>query len=106
MNDALLGGDITSWLVAHACGAANAKPRRMLLDYLRSVGHSIDDRGMRKRYEDMERVGSCGRGLFWILTPEDRRIAQGQLIAPAASMFAREKRIKDTGAMGAQGELF
>jgi hypothetical protein len=104
MSELLLIKDIESFLRSRALGNAHARPRRELLAYLHSQGHSLDDRRMRKATETMEFVGSCSRGYFWIVTAEDRRIARGQLIAPARSMFEREKKI---GAVDArQGELF
>jgi len=105
MTTSLLHSDIRSYLIAHAYGSAKATPRRHLLYHLRVQGHTLDDRKMRKTYEDMEQVGSCGAGLFWIVTAEDRRIAQGQLHSPSMSMLVREKRIKDAGQVG-QGNLF
>jgi len=101
MSDAQLATDIRSWLADHA-GRAKAQPRAVLLAYLNAPlqGHSIDDRAMRKAYADMDRLGSCSRGIFLIVDAEDRRIAQGQLIAPAASMFKREKRIEKSAPCG------
>jgi hypothetical protein len=105
MSESLLCSDIESWLREHAYGHAQAKPRRLLLEYLHSQGHSIDDRRMRKEYESLDKVGSCGQGLFLIVTAEDRRVAQGALVAPAASMFDRKRRIEKSAPQG-QGELF
>jgi hypothetical protein len=98
MSDAQLLSDILTWLKSHP-GHANARPRRELWDYLHAQGHSLpkdktgDCRKLREIYGAIANCGSCGRGLFWIVTPEDRRIARGELAAPAASMFKREKRI-------------
>jgi hypothetical protein len=109
MSESILIADIESWLRSHALGHAKARPRRELLAYLCAQGHwptpnDTADRAMRKACETMEQVGSCSRGYFWIVNAEDRRIARGQLIAPARSMFEREKKI---GAVDArQGELF
>ena len=97
MSDALLAADITSWLHANAFGNANAKPRRLLLDYLHAQGHSCGDRQMRAAYESLDNVGSSLKGLFWIVTAEDRRIAQGQLHAPSMAMLHRERVIKESG---------
>jgi len=105
MSDSLLCSDIESWLHDHAWGHANAKPRRLLLEYLHAQGHSVDDRKMRKCYEPMEKVGSSGAGLFWITNAEDRRIAQLNLHSRAMSELVREKRIRDAGAEG-QRSLF
>jgi len=105
MSESLLVSDIRTWLIAHAYGSAKATPRRHLLYHLRVQGHTLDDRKMRKTYEDMEQVGSCGKGIFWIVTAEDRRIAGKQLHGRAMSELVREKRIKDAGQVG-QGNLF
>ena len=104
MSD-LLRSDISSWLIAHAYGSAKATPRRHLLHRLRTQGHSLDDRRMRKAYEHMGEVGSCSKGIFWIVTREDRDIAQRTLHSPSMAMHVREKNIRDAGAC-AQGELF
>lgn len=110
MNDDQLTTDIRLWLHLHAQGAENAKPRRLLLAHLCTKGHwprpdATSDRAMRKTYETMELVGSHSKGIFWIATAEDRRIAQGQLHGRAMSELVREKRIRDAGDMG-QMELF
>lgn len=105
MSESLLCSDILSWLSSHAYGHAQAKPRRLLLDYLHAQGHSIDDRRMRKEYESMDKVGSCGAGLFFIVTAEDRRIAAGQLAAPAVAMFERKRQIEKSAPQG-QLDLF
>jgi hypothetical protein len=105
MSEALLATDIVEWLRSNAVGHERAKPRRLLLDYLHAQGHSVDDRGMRKAYEGMDKVGSSLKGLFWIVTAEDRRIAQGQLHAPSMAMLHRERVIRESGD-GEQGRLF
>lgn len=117
MSDALLCSDIERWLRENARGAENAKPRGRLMDHLISksllspLAHidrrvfDTEDRKMRRAYETMEFVGSCSRGLFWIVTAEDRRIAQSQLHGRAMAELVREKRIKDSAPCG-QGELF
>jgi hypothetical protein len=88
-------------------GHAQAKPRHELLAYLNAAeqGHRIGDRQMRRAYESIDKVGSCGRGLFWITNAEDRHIAQSQLVAPAAAMFKRERKIGASVETG-QGSLF
>jgi hypothetical protein len=105
MSDALLSDDIKLWLSEHARSHMNAKPRRLLLAHLCSQGHwpsasDTADRAMRKACEQMPMVGSCCRGYFLIVTAEDRRIAQGQLAAPAASMFERKRQIEDAAPQG------
>jgi len=109
MSESLLIADIRSFLIAHAYGSAKATPRRHLLHHLNMQGHSICDRRLRKVYGQggpLEgKVGSSLRGLFWIVTAEDRRVAQSQLDHPAKAMLVREKHIRDAGAVG-QGELF
>jgi hypothetical protein len=105
MSESLLVTDIRSYLIDHAYGSAKATPRRHLLHHLHLQGHSIDDRAMRKAYETMDKVGSCSKGIFFIVTAEDRKIAQGQLHSHAMSELVREKEIRDAGQVG-QGELF
>jgi len=109
MSESLLIADIRSFLIAHSYGSAHATPRRHLLHHLNMQGHSICDRRLRKVYGQggpLEgKVGSSLRGLFWIVTAEDRRVAQSQLDHPAKAMLVREKHIRDAGAVG-QGELF
>jgi len=106
---ALLVSDIKAFLISHAYGSAKAMPRRHLLHHLNIQGHSICDRRLRKVYGQggpLEgQVGSSLRGLFWIVTAEDRKIAQGLLHSPSMAMLVREKRIKDAGQVG-QGSLF
>jgi hypothetical protein len=72
-------------------------------------GHTLCDRRLRKIYghggELEGRVGSSGKGVFWIVTAEDRNIARGQLHGRAMSELVREKEIRNAGQVG-QGELF
>jgi len=109
MSD-LLTGDIRSWLRSNARGHANAKPRRLLLAHLLYLGHALPksdpDRAMRKAYESMEDVGSCAKGIFLVVTAEDRRIAGVQLHGHALAELVREKRVKDGAEAGEQGNLF
>lgn len=105
MTESLLCADICEWLRMNALGNANAVPRRVMLGHLHAQGHSVDDRGMRKAYEGMDKVGSCARGLFWVVTAEDRRIAGKQLHGRAMSELVRERRIREAAPQG-QGELF
>jgi hypothetical protein len=72
----------------------------MLLAYLKAQGYSGGDRGMRKAYESMAMVGSCLRGLFWIVTSEDRKVAETSLHGRAMAELVREKRIKDAAPAG------
>ena len=110
MSESLLIADVKSFLITHAYGSAKAMPRRHLLYHLRQQGHSICDRRLRKVYgqggELEGKVGSSLRGLFWIVTADDRRIAQSQLHGRAMSELVREKHIRDAGAVGKQGSLF
>jgi hypothetical protein len=62
--------------------------------------NSTGDRKMRKTYEHMDEVGSGGKGVFLIVTADDRRIAGKQLHGRAMAELVREKRIKDAGACG------
>ena len=109
MTESLLIADVQAFLIAHSYGAAHAMPRRHLLHHLNMQGHSICDRRLRKVYGQggpLEgKVGSSLRGLFWIVTAEDRRVAQSQLDHPAKAMLVREKTIREAGMVG-QGELF
>ena len=109
MIESLLLADVQSFLIAHCYGAEKAMPRRHPLRHVNMPGHSICDRRLRKVYGQggpLEgKVGSSLRGLFWIVTAEDRRVAQSQLDHPAKAMLVREKHIRDAGAVG-QGELF
>ena len=110
MIDQLLHDDILSWLKSNASGHAQAKPRRLLLAYLCQQGHWASandsaDRAMRKAVESMPQVGSCSRGYFAIVTAEDRRIAEGQLAAPAVAMLDRKRQIEKSAPCG-QGELW
>ena len=105
MSESLLVADIRSYLIDHAYGSARATPRRHLLHHLHMQGHSIDDRAMRKAYETMDKVGSCSKGIFFIVTAEDRKIATGQLHSHAMAELVREKEIRDAAPQG-QGSLF
>ena len=104
MSESLLRSDILAFLHAHASGAAHATPRRRLLTHLAVKGqlpmNSTGDRKMRKTYEHMDEVGSCLKGVFLIVTAEDRRIAGKQLHGRAMSELVREKRIRDAGVCG------
>lgn len=105
MIDQLLHDDILSWLKSNASSHLNAKPRRLLLAYLCAQGHwptpnDTADRAMRKAYETMAQVGSCGRGIFLIQTAEDRRISAGQLAAPAVAMLDRKRQIERSAPQG------
>ena len=111
MSESLLIADISSWLRENALGNANAKPRKRLLAYLRNQGHSLPsgdpDRYMRRLCEKDKdlagKIGACSRGYFWIVTADDRRIAQAQLDHPAKAMLVREKRIREAGDAGQMG---
>jgi len=104
MSEVLLVSDIRSFLIAQAYGSAKAMPRRHLLHHLNIQGHSICDRRLRKVYGQggpLEgQVGSSLRGLFWIVTAEDRKIAQGQMRGRAMSELVREKHIRECGESG------
>jgi hypothetical protein len=100
MTDSLLRSDILAFLAAHAYGSAKATPRRHLLMYLKANGHSICDRRMRATYEEMPEVGSCLKGVFLIVTREDRAVAQRTLHSPSMASLVREKRIKDAAPVG------
>ena len=100
MSDSLLRSDILAFLQAHAQGHARAVPRHRLMSYLKANGHSVTDRAMRRAYADIDSLGSCAKGLFWIVTAEDRRVAGKQLHGRAMSELVREKRIRDAGACG------
>lgn len=110
MSEAQLLEDIIFWLRKHA-GHANARPRHELWDYLHEQGHSLpkdktgDCRKLREIYKDIPNCGSCAKGLFWIVDATDRRVAEGQLAAPAAAMFKRKGAIEKSAPMG-QGNLF
>jgi hypothetical protein len=110
MSDAQLELDIRAWLRDNARGHAAAKPRRALLVWLCAQGHwptpnDTADRALRKFKETMPDVGSCTRGYFLILTAEDRHVAEGQLAAPAATMFAHQRELKKAAPTG-QMELW
>jgi len=105
MSESLLIADIRSFLIAHAYGSAKATPRRHLLYHLRIQGHSICDRRMRAMLSAMPDIGSCLKGIFFIVTAEDRKAATKQLHSASMSSLVREKRIRDAGEVG-QGNLF
>jgi hypothetical protein len=108
MSESLLVTDISLWLQAHARGRQNAKPRDLLIEHLHSLGHTVTDRKMREIYAGIKDVGhSCAspKGLYWIVTADDRRATTSQLHAKAASEFGHARRIQDAGQVG-QGELF
>jgi hypothetical protein len=108
MTDIYLA-DILSWLQAHASGSAKAKPRHLLLAYLKAQGYSGGDRGMRKSYGQggpLEgKVGSSLKGIFFIVTADDRIVAQRTLHAPAMASLVRESEIRKAAPCG-QIELF
>jgi len=111
MTESLLIADMDAWLRSHARGHERARPRKELLAHLCALGHwpkpdATSDRAMRKAAETMECVGSCSKGYFFIVNAEDRKIALGQLHSQAMSELVREKRIREAGASGEQGELF
>jgi hypothetical protein len=108
MSESLLVTDISAWLQAHARGRQNAKPRGLLIEHLHSLGHTVTDRKMREIYAGIKDVGhSCAspKGLYWIVTSDDRRATTSQFHAKAASEFGHARRIQDAGQVG-QGELF
>jgi hypothetical protein len=109
MSDFLLHDDIRSWLMANARGHENAKSRHLLADALRSQGHSLpkskdgDCRKLRLIYREMPEVGSCLKGIFWIVSEADRRIARGLLMAKAKNEYDQVKvmdKAAPTGQMG------
>ena len=100
MSESLLCADISSWLQTHARGSANAKPRRVLLDHLRALGHSTTDRSLRRTYADMPEVGTGQTGLFLIVTPADRKLAEHQLEGRAKSEFYRASEIRKAAPQG------
>ena len=116
MSDPVLSAAILDWLRFNAKGNANAKPRRELMKGLVAQGlisplaltddkvNESEDRRLRRAYQGLERVGSCSRGLFYIVGYEDRKLAQGQLRSKAMAELVREKRI--ACAEERQGELF
>ena len=109
MTESLLLSDVQAFLIAHCYGSTHATPRRHLLHHLHLQGHTLCDRRLRKVYGQggpLEgKVGSSGAGLFWIVTAEDRRIAQTSLHGRAMSELVREKTIREAGD-AKQGELF
>ena len=110
MSDAQLRDDILAWLRDNARGHAQAKPRHHLLVRLCALGHwptpdERADRALRRFKETMPEVGSCGKGYFLIVTADDRRVAMGQLAAPAAAMFDHKREIEKAAPQG-QMELF
>jgi hypothetical protein len=108
MSESLLVVDISSWLQAHARGRQNAKPRDLLIEHLRSLGHTVTDRKMREIYAGMKDVGhSCSspKGLYWIVTADDRQATTNQLHGRAMASLVREKEIRDAAPQG-QGNLF
>ena len=104
MSEALLAKDIESFLLDHR-GIANAVPRRELLAHLHSLGHSTTDRTMRRAYSELPQVGHCSAGVFWIVTPADRKATERDLHSRAMSELVRERRVKDAAIVG-QGNLF
>jgi len=100
VSDQLLRDDILAFLHANARGSAHATPRRNLLMYLNINGHSICDRRMRATYEAMPEVGSCLRGIFLIVTAEDRKAATKQLHSASMAMLGHEKKIREAGEQG------
>lgn len=103
MPDSLLVADIETFLRLQARGLANAVPRHKLRRYLHTLGHAVTDRAMRRAYADIDSLGSCAKGLFWIVTAEDRRIAGKQLHGRAMAELVREKRIRDAAPAGQLG---
>jgi hypothetical protein len=99
----LLHSDILAFLAAHAYGSAKATPRRHLLMYLQANGHSICDRRMRAALSEMPEAGSCLKGIFLIVTREDRAIAQRTLHAPAMASLVRESEIRKSAPCGQFG---
>jgi len=108
MSESLLVDDISAWLQAHARGRQNAKPRDLLREHLHSLGHTVTDRKMRETYAGIKDVGhacSAPKGLYWIVTADDRKATASQLHGRAMSELVREREIKDGGQVG-QGSLF
>ena len=113
MIDQVLVESILTWLRTEAKGNKNALPRKWLRKYLILKGllspltdtdpkvFEREDRRMRRACESIPtQCGSCSRGYFLIVDAEDRRIAQGQLAAPAASMFERKRCIERAAPQG------
>lgn len=104
MTDDLLKTDIISWLRTNANGNANARPRKFLVAYLLFLGHKLPkadpDRVVRRVCAEMPEVGSSLKGYFYITNAADRKVAQGQLAAPAVAMLERKRQIERSAPQG------
>lgn len=105
MSEAMLHADIVSFMRDHQ-GRANAIPRAALLAHLHALGHTLTDRTLRRAYETIPEIGhSCTdpKGLFWIISNEDRHTSMASFHSKAMACLSHEKRVKGVGS--AQGQL-
>ena len=105
-----LEDDIRAFLREHARGRANARPRRDLRDYLRSVGRTVSDRALRRAYADIAEVGYAidgeRRGLFWITTKEEAKATEALRRSQGIACLEHAKESREAKDTGVQGELF
>src|SRR5574343_1502340 len=109
MSDAMLHDDIVFFMRQHQ-GRAHAVPRKKLVAYLRSQGHSLPqseegaDRKVRRIYSQIPTIGyTCEgerKGLFWITSRDEARSVEAQQHSKSMAMLHREKEIREAAPTG------
>lgn len=98
MSDQLLHDDLVAFMRTHQ-GRQNAVPRSVLLAHLHGLGHTLNDRTLRRAYAEIPQIGyACDgekRGLFWITSRDEARGVEAQQHSKSMSMLHREKAIRE-----------
>lgn len=110
MTDDLIKDKIAEWLKRNALGRENAKPRRVLRDFVTyELFHKISDRTLRRIYSSMNHVGyACSnpKGIFWIDDLRELRAFKAEQEAKAVSIFTRTKKTQFAVEGRRQPDLF
>ena len=87
---------IEAWLKKNALGRENAKPRRLLKEYVTcGLFCQISDRTLRRIYAKLNHVGyACSdpKGLYWIDDLGELQSFKAEQEAKAISIFTRTKK--------------
>ena len=101
---------IVEWLKKNALGRENAKPRKLLENYVRfSLFVDISDRTLRRIYAKTNRVGYACRdpkGIFWIDDIGELQAFKAEQESKAISIFTRTKKTQIAVEAEGQGSLF
>jgi hypothetical protein len=92
MEEMRLADRITEYLSRRQRGREKAAPRWFLHRHLLIFFPVLSDRKMRRAYAQIERVGYCSKGLYWITDEKDLDEYRQQQKSRAISLFARAKK--------------